>query len=201
MRLRPLLIPLLVALVALAAASTACSSSAGKAGHGSPTNVVDGITIPPPYVPPPVSVAAGPTACPASFLTTLRAAPVAGSTYSVHTQRDTDLLTCRYQSARPAAGHCSRVVVSVNTEPQAFKAFDRWNVETGQNAMWSHDPKLAPVPVAGVGIQADWVPRLHELGAASSTTWVAVVLTCPTEGAAVLTLAKALATDGLASTG
>lgn len=193
-----MLIPLLVA---LAAAATACSSSAGTAGPGSPTNVVDGITIPPPYVPPAVSVAAGPTACPPSLLTTLRETPPAGGQFTVHTQRDTDLLTCSYQNARPAAQHCSRAVVSVNTEPQAYKAFDRWNVETGQNAMWSHDPKLAPVPVAGVGIEADWVPRLHELGAASSTTWVAVVLTCPTTAPAVVTLAKALAADGLASTG
>jgi hypothetical protein len=88
----------------------------------------------------------------------------------------------------------------VNTEPQAFRAFDRWNTETGQNSMWSHDPKLAPVPLFGIGIEAEWVPKLHELGAANNTTWVSVVLACSAGKPSVIALAKALAKDALAST-
>lgn len=196
MRLRP------VAIAALAAAAvTACSSSVGHPhAASSPTNVVDGITIPPPYVAPAVTVVPAPTSCPRAFMAALNAAPTGGR-FTQRTQRAPDLLTCSYQNVRPAARHCSKVVVTVNTEPQAFKAFDRWNVETGQNAMWSHDPTLQPVPVLGVGIEADWVPKLHELGAANDTTWVSVVLTFPGGAPSGLPLAEVLATAGLAATG
>jgi hypothetical protein len=66
--------------------------------------------------------------------------------------------------------------------------------------MWGNDPKLRPTPVAGVGVVAEWVPKLVELGTASDTTWVSVVLTCPAGSPAVKALAKSLAKDALATT-
>lgn len=194
--MRPRVTTALAALAALTVAS-GCSPGADAHSASSPTNVVDGITIPPPYVAPAGTVVPGPHSCPASFRATLDAG---GGRWTSTTQRAAHLLTCTYQDAHAVQGGCSGATVTVNTEPQAFTAFDRWNVETGQNSMWGHDPKLQPVPVSGVGIEAEWVPKLRELGTANDTTWVSVVLTCSAEKPSVIALAKALAKDGLAST-
>jgi hypothetical protein len=185
-----------LAVLSLAAAAVASGCSSDGEPASSASNVVDGITIPPPYSPPPATVVPGPSSCPTSFRATLEAN---GGRYTIKTDRATHLLTCSYRSAHASAG-CSAATVTVNTEPQAFRAFDRWNVETGQNSMWGHDPKLAPVPISGIGIEAEWVPRLHELGAANATTWVSVVLVCSADESSAVTLAKALAKRGLAST-
>lgn len=201
--MRPTILAILVvtAIVAL----TACSANAQhprRVSTGPTTsnsNVVDGITIPPPYVSPAGTVVPGPSSCPAAFATTLNAAS-RGGTFTLTTERTNHLITCKYRNARPARGSCANSTIMVNTEPNAFVAFDRWNVETGQNSMWRNDPKLQPVPVAGIGIEAEWVPELLELGAGNSTTWVSVFLTCPANTRAVLALAKVLAAEGLAST-
>jgi hypothetical protein len=192
---RPRTCAAFLALTALAMASACSSGGEPASSASSATNVVDGITIPPPYTPPTARVIAGPSSCPGSFRTTLEAN---GGRYSMKTDRATHLLICSYRDSH-AAARCSAAIVTVNTEPQAFRAFDRWNIETGQNSMWGHDPKLAPVPISRIGIEAEWVPKLQELGAANATTWVSVVLVCSADKPSVVALAKALAKDGLAS--
>jgi hypothetical protein len=181
----------------------ACSSSgadpasSSRAGSTSPS-VVDGITVPPPYVAPPVRVVAAPLHCPAGAAASLRAA--GGAPVSTRSERTEHLLTCTYRLRPAGPGRCTGAVVRINTESQAFAAFDRWNVETGQNSMWGRDPALQPVPVQGVGVLAEWVPKLLELGAATSTTWASVVLDCP-PGTPALPLATTLARQALAARG
>jgi hypothetical protein len=196
------LVRALVAVLAGVAVLGACSSAADggrtlPAPSGSTGNVVDGITIPPPYVAPPVRVVAAPRDCPTGALATMRRA--ANAPVTTRSERSEHLLTCTYQAGSVAPGRCSRAVVRVNTEPQAFAAFDRWNVETGQNSMWGNNPKLQPVPVRGIGILAEWAPALHELGTANNTTWVSVVVGCPDNSQSVPPLARTLAKAGLAS--
>jgi hypothetical protein len=162
--------------------------------------VVDGITIPPVYVTPPGTVVPGPTTCPTSFAATLSTA-AGGAGYAVKTQLTAHLLTCTYSSASGPTGGCTQALILVNTEPQAFKAFDRWNVETGQNSMWTGNPALQPTPIMGIGTEAEWVPALLELGTGNDTTWVSVTLTCAGGNTPpVLALAEKLAVAGLAST-
>jgi hypothetical protein len=201
---RPLLVIVVAVVCAVVLAS--CSSSRTHAASASPSDnpsVVDGITIPPVYVTPPGTVVPGPTTCPASFAAALAGA-AGGAPYAVTTKLTSHLLTCTYQAAAVPpvpAGSCAQALILVNTEPQAFKAFDRWNVETGQNSMWTGNPALQPTPIMGIGIEAEWVPALLELGTGNDTTWVSVTLTCAGGNTPpVLELAKQLAIAGLAST-
>ncbi len=133
--------------------------------------------------------------CPATFGATLSAA-VGGAPFALTTRITAHLLVCTYRTA--ATSDCSGAVVSVNTEPQAYTAFDRWNVETGQNSMWSATPSQRPTPIPGIGIEAEWAPALLELGTANDTTWVSIVLTCADPSGA-LAIAEQLALEGLAS--
>lgn len=161
-------------------------------------SVVDGITVPPVYVTPADTVVPGPMTCPVDFAATLASAN-AGATFTLTSALTAHLLTCGYQAATAPAGDCTAANILVNTEPQAYKAFDRWNVETGQNSMWTGDPALRPTPVYGIGIEAEWVPALLELGTGNDTTWVSVTLTCPPGRPSVQQLAEQLAVEGLAS--
>jgi hypothetical protein len=197
---------LTVAVAATVCAVVLVSCSSGATHSATPptptTNpsVVDGITIPPVYVTPPGTVVPGPTTCPSSFAATLSTA-AGGASYAVTTQLTSHLVTCTYVAATVPAGRCAQALILVNTEPQAFKAFDRWNVETGQNSMWTGNPALQPTPIMGIGTEAEWVPALLELGTGNDTTWVSVTLTCASGNTPpVLELAKQLAIAGLAST-
>lgn len=204
MRVRPVVVAftVIVALAAAGCAGPASSDSAHSSVNSSSSDgpsVVDGITIPPIYVTPRGTVVPGPDRCPSSFGPTLSQA-AAGAGYTLTTTLTAHLITCTYVSASAPAGACSGAKILVNTEPQAFKAFYRWNVETGQNSMWTNNPALRPTPVAGIGIEAEWAPALLELGTGNDTTWVSVILTCPGDSPAVLSLAEELAKQGLAST-
>jgi hypothetical protein len=126
-----------------------------------------------------------------------KADPRAAVTTSV--QHALDLITCGYRLRRTTPAACSRASVIINTQPQAFKAFDRWTVETGQNSMWTHNPALNPVPVSGIGVLAEWVPGTATFETATARTWVAVFLTCPEHAVGALTLGKALGRAGLAA--
>jgi hypothetical protein len=201
-----LVVVVFAVLVSIAAvAGCASGDSARSSARGSSTNatdnpsVVDGITIPPIYVTPKGTVVPGPDSCPPGFSTTLSQA-AAGADYPLTTTRTANLITCTYTSTNAAIGDCSGAKILINTEPQAFKAFDRWNVETGQNSMWTNNPALRPTPIDGIGIEAEWAPALLELGTGNDTTWVSVIMTCPGNTPAVLALAEALAKQGLAST-
>ncbi len=68
------------------------------------------------------------------------------------------ITTCTYRLARGA-----RVTVIKDTGPQAFKRFDRQEVETFQNSQWSTTPALAPLLVHHIGEGADWIPFYHQL--------------------------------------
>lgn len=103
----------------------------------------------------------------------------------------TDLIVCHYAVAgRSRPGRCSGARVSINTGPQAYTDFRRWVDESVQNAL---HPGSAPLPVAGIGLGADWVPADLTLEAGRTDRWVAVVLTCPTGASGARALATALA--------
>jgi hypothetical protein len=194
-------------MTAVIAVLSACTSGprATSSAPQSSSNVVDGIPIPPSYVAPTPTIVAAPASCPTSFARTL--ADLSGGAHvTVTSQRGSHLITCRYHlkaAGRSARDSCTGARILVNTESLAYTAFSRWEVETGQNSMWSGKPALLPRPVSGVGTQADWVPALLELGAGDTTTWVSVFLTCPHEApvrARAEQVAKRLAVEGLAST-
>jgi hypothetical protein len=184
-------------LIAFAAVLASCTSAGtGHPAVASPI-VVDGITVPPPYVAPVGTVVPGPSSCPTTFAATLSSA-AHGLGYTLDPQLSWHLLSCAYRAVQaPPPGDCKAAKIIVNTEPQAFKAFDRWNVETGQNAMWTNNPALQPTPIAGIGIEAEWAPALLELGTGNDTAWVSVILSCPANTPPVLELAKQLAVQGL----
>ena len=188
-----------IAILALALSACAAHSNAHHSTTSTRPDVVDGITVPPVYVTPAGTVVPGPSTCPSGFAATL-SAEAAGTSFTASSQQTAHLITCTYQAAAAPPSSCSRALILINTEPQAFVAFNRWNVETGQNSMWTNNPALRPTPVPGIGIEAEWVPALLELGAGNDTTWVSVTLTCPGNSAGVLELAEQLATQGLAAT-
>lgn len=193
-----------VAALALLAACTSSPRTGGVAGSSSVApssgpSVVYGITVPPAYVTPAGTVVPGPDTCPNTFAPTLAAA-AGGSAFAVTTQLTAHLISCRYVSTTAPATSCRQAVIVINTEPQAFTAFNRWAVETGQVAGWANTPALHPIPVDGIGTLAEWAPALLELGTGTDTAWVSVTLTCPADTPAVLDLAKQLAIEGLAAT-
>jgi hypothetical protein len=197
--------------VGLAVVVAGCSSGSGS-GQAGPTSgptqetLVDGIPVPTPYVSPTVQVVDGPATCPAAFGSTLTAVSD-GARFTVATELASHLITCRYARTTSLpfrSTGCTSATILVNTEPQAYNAFSRWVVETGQNAMWTSTPSLAPRPVGGLGIRAEWVPGELEVATGSSTTWVSVSLTWTDRSAssrkAAKRLAKRLAAEGLAAT-
>jgi hypothetical protein len=115
---------------------------------------------------------------------------------SEHVEHSADLITCRYLID---GSGCSKASVLVFTGPNAFVDFQRWAVEAGQNAIWSHRPKQNPRPVPGIGIEADWVPVSEAFGTATERTWVQVYLTCAPRSPADRQLAIALGQAGLAT--
>jgi hypothetical protein len=162
----------------------------------SPTSLgeVDGIPIPGPEVSVAIPVILAPTSCPSTL-----PALLPGS-YSVTSRHSSYLLICTYQNRHPVASACTKAEVEINTDPQAFKAFQRWTVETGQNSMWSHNPALNPRPVNGIGVEAEWVPATQTFEASTMNTWVAVFLRCPIRTPRDKPLAAALGRAGLAAT-
>jgi hypothetical protein len=185
-----------VSLAVLAGCSSASDpSSKDSAGLGE----VDGIPIPGPQTSSAIPVIEAPTSCPTTLLAIWSASGV-GATSAVQSKRSPHLLTCTYSDAAGHRGACAKAAVLINTDPQAFKTFQRWTVETGQNAMWTHTPSQNPRPVRGIGIEAEWVPASRTFETATMDTWVAVFLTCPVRTARDRPLAIALGKAGLAAT-
>jgi hypothetical protein len=184
-----------------AATSSAAGSSpaAPSAVVPSNSNVVDGITIPPVYVTTRPPVVPTPKTCPTAFAHLLSAFDKRGQV-SLSTERSDGEITCDYSDLRAVSGGCTKLRVIVNTEPDAYQAFYRWTVEVGQNSMWSSNPANAPQPISGIGVLAEWVPGVLTFETGSASTWVSIFLTCPVKAAGDLTLSKALARAGLAST-
>jgi hypothetical protein len=116
--------------------------------------------------------------------------------------RVTGVEDCRYLVARPKHPGCTVAAASVDTDPQPYYAFNRWEVEAGQNVSQNDHPDLALYPqvVADVGTGADWVPGHQLIEAINTTRWVSVQLTCPTRSHPLRlaeTLARAALTDPL----
>jgi hypothetical protein len=162
---------------------------------------------------PPTTRAATPAAdlparCPAA-LGDLIARRTGAAVTAPRTQRSSGLLRCSYAARRsaagpagnPAASNCSGATVVINTESQAFTDFQRWTVETGQNAMWAHNTALNPRPVKGIGVEAEWVPERTTFETASLAAWVAVFLTCPARHPGARALGAALGRVALTTTG
>jgi hypothetical protein len=105
---------------------------------------------------------------------------------------------CDYQSGSASSGACTAASVSIDTAPQAFTDFDRWVVETTQNA-GSGPAGHAPEQVNGIGLLADWVPATQLFETGTETRWIAVQLTCPAADAKALGLAEALARSALSA--
>lgn len=186
-----------VAAVALLAgcASTSHGSHPASAGLGE----VDGIPIPGPQITTAAPVILAPTSCPSALPAILSRANK-GGTPTVHVKRTPHLITCTYTATPTARRGCTKAEVEINTDPQAFRTFQRWTVETGQNAMWSSQPALDPRPVMGIGIEAEWVPATLTFETATMNTWVAVFLTCPVRSAQDRRLGAAMGKVGLAAT-
>lgn len=193
-------LPWLLVTIAAVGALSACSSSSHRAGKGaSDSGYVDGIRIPTPAPTTAIPAVPAPTTCPAGLRATVAQRNPHGSIV-LETSRSKYLLNCTYDDKGAGKQGCPRVSVSINTEPSAFTAFNRWTVETGQNAMWSHDPARNPIPVAGVGLLAEWVPKTLTFATATANTWVSVVLSCPVHTGQDLFVATVLGRTALAST-
>jgi hypothetical protein len=87
--------------------------------------------------------------------------------------------------------------MTIDTNPQAFKDFQRWVVETGQTASTGSGDTLAPHQIDGIGVEADWVPGTLTFETATEFRWVAVRLTCARSGPQNLALAETLARTAL----
>jgi hypothetical protein len=189
-------------LAGCAATSSSSSTPAATAPDAQSTaslGEVDGIPIPGPTTSAAVPVILAPTSCPTALPAIVAQADKSGTTTAT-SRRSAHLLICTYQDAHPAAAVCAKIEVEINTDPQAFTAFQRWTVETGQNSMWGHNPALNPRPVGHIGVEAEWVPATQTFETATMNTWVAVFLSCPLRTPQDKSLGAALGKAGLAST-
>ena len=136
--------------------------------------------------------------CPASLRHAFARGGAAGAS-TVHPDLGAGLSTCDYRAQARTADACSAATVTINTNPQPFKDFQRWVVETGQNAATGPGENLAPVAIMGIGIEADWVPGTLTFETATNSRWIAIRLTCPGADPKSLTLAEALARAALSA--
>ena len=136
--------------------------------------------------------------CPAS---PRDAFPAGGAAGAVTVQADVSVgfTTCNYGSAAASPGVCSAATLTIDTNPQAFKDFQRWVVETGQNALVGVGDSLAPHQIDGIGVEADWVPGTLMFETATASRWIAIRLMCSATAPRDLALAEALARAALAA--
>jgi hypothetical protein len=133
------------------------------------------------------------TLCPPGFSAAYaKAAGVSGIT--VAGQRSADLAVCNYRARHVPARRCGSVEVTVNAEPNAFRDFQRWAVETGQTASESPAEQAVNTPhvVNDLGVEADWVPSTRLLSIGETDRWVEVMLGCPLPATPSRRLAVAL---------
>jgi hypothetical protein len=97
--------------------------------------------------------------------------------------------SCRFRVGPGPIG----VVASIDGAPQAYARLERTVVEYGQNVIWSHrGPAPYPRHIAGLGLDADWLPADARLLTTDGTRLVDITVT----GAGVATarrVAEALA--------
>jgi hypothetical protein len=182
-----------VLLVGLAVAGvlTGCSSSGTPKGQAQPTRQAQPTSQAQPTVSALPSVA-----CPPSLRGVLARG---GAAVSVQADVTAGLTTCGYRTAGGKRA-CTAATVTINTNPQPFKDFQRWVVESAQNDTTAHrGDGYLPHAIDGIGIEADWVPAALDFETATNARWVAVRLTCPNSGRQTLSLAEDLARAGLAA--
>lgn len=160
------------------------------------TNAPPAVGSTPPFA------AAKSASCPAELKAVFaRNAGVSG--VAVHESPALDLATCHYRARDVRPGHCGAATVQVNTAPQVYVDFQRWQVETGQTAAQSPNRARAaghsPVQINGVGLEADWVPAERLFETATEKRWVTVTLNCRVSPARGLPLARHLAVAALAA--
>ena len=82
---------------------------------------------------------------------------------------------CRFSSGGARA---LRVTVSIDSAPQAHFRLDREVVEYGQTIIWSHQgSRPYPQYLAGLGMEADWLPVPRELLATDGVRIIFVTVT------------------------
>jgi hypothetical protein len=171
--------------VTVAGVLTGCSSSGAPKGQAQPTG---------PALP---KVSALPSvACPQSLRAVLARG---GAAVSAQADVTAGLTTCGYRTAGGAHA-CTAASVTINTNPQPFKDFQRWVVESAQNDTTARlGDRYFPHEIDGIGVEAAWVPAALDFETATHARWVAVRLTCPSSGQQSLSLAEDLARAGLAA--
>ncbi len=121
----------------------------------------------------------------------------AGTATTVASDVTAGFTTCDLRRQPSKDRICSAAAVTINTNPQALKNFQRWVDETAQNASTGSGDELAPHQIDGIGVEADWVPGTLTFETATNSRWIAIRLTCASAGPESLALAKALARAAL----
>jgi hypothetical protein len=109
------------------------------------------------------------------------------------------VVTCRYRATRPSPKGCSGAAVVLDMAPSAYQRFERFVVERQQTFVQSGATEMdqVPVEVAGVGLEAVWVPAEHRLVATGGDRFASVLPDCPGAPSAELPLAKTLVAAAL----
>jgi hypothetical protein len=170
----PRAIAIAIAAVALAASGCGASSSGGR----------------------PRAAAALGGACTARGLARVAAAS-AVRLDAISTRRfvETDgSAACRFVAPRSSGGPLA-LTVDVSGAPQAYNHLERKVEEYSQGVIWFHEGEHAyPRPVAGLGLDADWLPAEREVVTTDGVNIVNVtVSSCPHRDGSGEALATAVA--------
>jgi hypothetical protein len=109
------------------------------------------------------------------------------------------VVTCRYGAAIPSPTGCVGADVVLDMAPSAYQRFERFVVERQQTFVQSgatHTDQ-APLEVAGVGLEAVWVPAERRLVATAGDRFASVAPSCPATSSAEMQLAETLARAAL----
>lgn len=109
------------------------------------------------------------------------------------------VVTCRYRAAKPAPSGCIGADVVLDMAPSAYQRFERFVVERQQTFVQSGASHVnqAPLEIAGIGLEAVWVPAEHRLVATGGDRFASVAPDCPGAASAQLPLAETLARAAL----
>jgi hypothetical protein len=79
---------------------------------------------------------------------------------------------CKYMLT--AHDHPAVVLVMRDVNPQGEQRFERAYEEADQNALWSHEPSMAPQTLTRISVGADWVPGDRQLIATDGRVFLTV---------------------------
>jgi hypothetical protein len=110
-----------------------------------------------------------------------------------------DVVTCRYRTARPSPAGCLGAAVVLDRAPSAYERFERFVVEREQTFVQSGATHVdqSPHEIAGIGLEAVWVPAEQRLVATGGDRFISVAPDCPGHPSAEMPLAETLARAGL----